>query len=168
MVEENSLVVFTRAEQMLAQAVTIQQAKELKNLALTAADWARRKNMGDKAISHARGYALEAERKMGQMLKQTERAKGGQPYQETPTSAQGALVEAQPTLAELGITKKESSRAQKLAGVPRESFDRIKTGDETLSKVNAQFRTSFTGVNAMGWQGVFKSALFPTPHSQFY
>ena len=37
---ENSLVIFTRAAHMLAEANTIQKAKELKNLAMTAADWA--------------------------------------------------------------------------------------------------------------------------------
>jgi ATP/maltotriose-dependent transcriptional regulator MalT len=62
---------------MLAEADTIQKAKELKNLALTAADWAKRKGMGEEAIQYARSYALEAERKLGKMLKQTERADGG-------------------------------------------------------------------------------------------
>lgn len=45
----NSLVIFTKAARMLAEANTIQKAKDLKNLALTAADWARRKDMGKRS-----------------------------------------------------------------------------------------------------------------------
>jgi putative hemolysin len=77
MEEVNSLIIFTKASLMLAEADTIQKAKELKNLALTAADWAKRKGMGEEAIQYCRGYALEAERKMGEMLEETERNPGG-------------------------------------------------------------------------------------------
>jgi hypothetical protein len=38
---ETSLVLMERAAILLAEANTIQKAKELKTLALTAADWAR-------------------------------------------------------------------------------------------------------------------------------
>ena len=58
---------------MLAEADTIQKAKELKSLALTAAEWAKRKNMGEEAIQHCRSYALEAERKMGQLPNREDR-----------------------------------------------------------------------------------------------
>ena len=73
---ENSLIIFSKGSQMLMEATTIQKAKELKDLALTAKDWAKRKNLGNEAIQYCRSYALEAERKMGEMLKDTERAKG--------------------------------------------------------------------------------------------
>jgi len=72
---ENSLAIFTRASQMLAEADTIQKAKELKDLSLTAADWAKRKGMGEEAIKYARSYAMDAEHKMGEMLLATERAR---------------------------------------------------------------------------------------------
>ena len=75
--ENYSVIIFSRAAEMLAEADTIQKAKELKSLALTAADWARRKNLGEKAVQHCRSYALEAERRLGQLLLQTDRAKGG-------------------------------------------------------------------------------------------
>ena len=124
----NSLVIFTQAERMLAEAVTIQATKELKDLALTAADWAKRKGMGEKAINHARGYALEAERKMGQMLKATERAKGAAgvgPIAVTP------IDRNRPTLSDLGLTKNESAKAQSLADIPQDKFDEVKSGKKT-------------------------------------
>ena len=127
----NSLAIFTKASLMLAEANTIQKAKELKNLALTAADWAKRKNMGEEAVQYCRSYALEAERKMGEMLKSTERAKGGQPHQKNPTSNHREPVE--PTLADLGISKKESSKAQMLAELATPVFDAVKAGRQTVS-----------------------------------
>ena len=102
--ESNSVVIFTKAALMLAEADTIQKAKELKSLALTAADWAKRHKMGEAAIQHCRSYALEAERKMGEMLMATKdkRAKGaatpgvgkrgvhGEPHcEDEPTLANG-------------------------------------------------------------------------------
>ena len=66
--EETSIAIMEKAELLLQQANTIQSARELKTLALTAADWARRKGLGDEAVRHAQSYALEAERKMGEML----------------------------------------------------------------------------------------------------
>lgn len=128
---ENSLILFTQAAQMLAEADTIQKTKELMDLALTAADWAKRKGMGDEAIKFANSYALDAERKMGQLLRETERAnverdtKKAELYNVTPPL----------TLAELGITKRESAEAQKLSEVSDEVFAEIREGNKSKAHV---------------------------------
>ncbi len=132
-IQTDSLVIFSRASAMLAEADTIQKAKELKSLALTAAEWAKRKNMGNEAIQHCRSYALDAERKMGEMLLSTQRHSGGKPgAKPNVTSAHRVLVTPSsrptPTLKELGLSKKESSSAQKLAKLPQPQFDKIKNG----------------------------------------
>jgi N6-adenosine-specific RNA methylase IME4 len=131
---ENSLTIFTKASQMLAEATTIQKTKELKDLALTAADFAKRKNMGDEAIKYCMSYAAEAERKMGEILKETERNKGaaGGGVKEKPRGIFSELRDTTPTLAELGISKKESSTAQFLADLPDETFDKIRAGSMTI------------------------------------
>ena len=91
----------------------------------TSAEVAKRKNMGEDAILHCRSYALEAERKMGQMLKETERNPGVR----TKGGGKGAggsvaLPPAdKPTLADLGISKRESAEAHGHPG---------STGDVTL------------------------------------
>jgi len=123
MTGENSLVIFTQASKMLAEADTIQKAHELKNLALTAAEWAKRKGMGEEAIRYCRSYAIEAERKMGEMLKQTEREKPGPEKQDRLPG-----VTEPPTLAELGITKRESSEAQLIADLDDDDFMAVKSG----------------------------------------
>ena len=135
----NSLTIFTEASRMLAEADTIQKAKELKDLALTAADWAKRKDMGEEAIQYARSYALEAERRMGELLLATERQKPGE-YQRSHD------VTVAPSLAELGISKRESAQAQKLAVLPVEIFDQVKTNKKTLTEINKNLRQ--TEINA--------------------
>lgn len=133
--ESNSLAIFTEASKMLAEANTIQKAKELKSLALTAADWAKRKGMGERAIAHCRSYAFEAERKMGEMLAQTERAKPPGRNQHSKKEDRYRDVTDAPTLSEIGVSKRESSNAQKLAALPKETFEALKAGSITRSKV---------------------------------
>lgn len=116
---------------MLAEANTIQKAKELKSMALTAAEWAKQKNMGKDTILHCMSYALEAERKMGQMLKKTERAKGELKRGPVVTSCDRGEA---PTLEELGLTKRESAEAQELAVLPEEEFQAVTAGKQTRSR----------------------------------
>ncbi|MFZ1934630.1 MAG: hypothetical protein WCB27_13645 [Thermoguttaceae bacterium] len=73
----------------------------------------------------ARGYALEAERRMGELLAATPRAKPppGPGRGKKSVTCSNRLFNA-PTLAELGITKRESSQAKLLADLPRPSLTR--------------------------------------------
>ena len=125
---DGSLALWSRGSQMLAEANTIQKTKELKDMALTAAVWAKQRKMGKATVQTALNYALEAERKMGGFLiaSKPKRAKGGNPRL---TSRTPRLVEAEPTLNELGITRDESYKAQKLAKLPEETFLKIKSGE---------------------------------------
>lgn len=144
MLNETSVVIFERGALMLAEANTIQKAKELKGLALTAAEWARRKGMGEAAVMSARGYALEAERKMGQMLRESERANVARDRKKAELQA----VTPPPTLKALGLTKNESHRAQRLADLPEEKFQAIKAGLEKKSMAVAGAHVSHnTGDN---------------------
>ena len=127
---------------MLAEANTIQKAKELKNLALTAADWAKHKKLGNKAIQHCRAYALEAERKIGGMLEATERAKGTAGAGRPKIGGHVTLPpkDETPTLEVLGLTKRESSDAQLLASLPQASFDAVRDGEKSLAQVRKEIK----------------------------
>jgi hypothetical protein len=107
--KENSVILFTQGARLLAEANTIQKTKELKDLALTAADWAKRRGMGEEAVLYAKSYALEAERRMGEMLRETERAQG----QRTDLVTIGDEVKTKYTLKDIGISKRESAEAQR-------------------------------------------------------
>jgi hypothetical protein len=128
-----SLSVMTKASQLLAEANTIQKAKELKDLALTAQDWARHKGLGEQAIQHCRQYALEAERKMGEMLRATPRATGAKGIGKSAVTTGNCTP---PTLDEIGITKRESVKAQRLAVLPQEKFQEVLTGKPISSVID--------------------------------
>jgi hypothetical protein len=81
-------------------------------------------------LDYARGYALEAERKMGEILTTSERAQGKRTDLVTPSNQVG-----KPTLAELGLSKRESSEAQMLADIPDETFSELKAGKISRKKI---------------------------------
>lgn len=68
----------------------------------------------------ATGYVLEAERKLGEMLRETDRAKPGPDKKDRSHD-----VTDPPTLSSLGLTKRESAEAQMLASIPREEFEEV-------------------------------------------
>lgn len=136
---DSSVVVLERAAIMLAEATTIQEVKEFRTLALTAADLARRKNLGEKAIQHARSYALAAERRLGQLLAATPRNEGGRPIK---TCAHTEQVSGAPSLAELGVGRKEAARAQLLAKMPDEIFEKVAKSEKTLTEGIREHRQS--------------------------
>lgn len=119
---------------MLLEANTVQKAKELKSLALTAADWAKRKGMGEAAVQHCRSYALEAERKMGEMLMGTERARPAIGSKVIGNVRLPMKDDERPTLSALGLTKNESAKAQQLAAIPRTTFEAITSGEKTRTQ----------------------------------
>ena len=131
---ETSLAIFSRGALLLSEANTIQKAKDLKDLALTAADWARRKGMGEEAVQYARSYALDAERKMGQILLETPKARPAV-GSKVIGDKRVPMKDSRPTLREIGLTKRDSSQAQKLARLPEEKFQEVKAG--TLRLYNA-------------------------------
>lgn len=126
MSEQTSLAIMERAATMLAEAGTIQKVREFKNLALVASDWARRQKLGKKVIGQAQSYALEAERKLGTMLKATPRAKGGQPHQKRAKSTCTPAAQVEPTLAEIGVSRKEAAAARAVATLPTKEFEELR------------------------------------------
>ena len=137
----SSLVIIEKAALLLVEADTIQKCVELKSLFLTSADWARRKGMGESIIKTAHSYAIQAEVKMGEILAATKRAKGtrgqlkGNPLGGTPMVPPKKDKDA-PTLAEIGVSRKEAAAAQFLATLPDEIKAQVISGDK--SKIQAK------------------------------
>jgi N6-adenosine-specific RNA methylase IME4 len=160
MAKSDSLVVFERGAQMLVEATTIQKAKEFKDLALTAADWAKRKGMGDDVILTATRYARLAEIRLGELLAATDRAKGargnpgGRGAKIVPCPEGRAQSDA-PTLESLGVSWKESSRAKRLAQAP----SAVQT-DYVESKIQVAKALSF--VRKAQRKQTLKEAVWPT------
>lgn len=86
-------------------------------------------------------YALDAERKMGEMLEVTERAVANQ-YTKSAESI--GTTEQKPTLKELGIGKDESSKAQQLASLPVSVFEEVKAGTKTRTQARREYKRATT------------------------
>src|SRR3954468_11429425 len=89
--------------------------KMLKDKALAIEMYARlAKNV--EAEAQACEIRLRAERRAGQLLREMEKAKGGRPSLENPSRATTGL-------SDLGISRDQSSKWQKLAGIPEDDFE---------------------------------------------
>ncbi len=75
------------------------------------------------------------------MPHETERAKGAKAIPGIKGFSGGSVLEPPlgqpPTLADLGLSKKESALAQKIAALPAEEFEQIKAGATTVIKAAA-------------------------------
>lgn len=113
------------AKQYLAEARSLMDVKNVIAIAAAAKVYARQVQASVETINRAVEIRLRAERRLGELLKDAPKAKGASaggkkessrgPYQEPRDKT--------PTLAESGISKKLSSRAQKLASIPVEQFE---------------------------------------------
>lgn len=124
------------ARQALAEAKTLQQTKSVLDVAAAAEVYARRQKLGDDAVKYATDIRLDAERKLGAILRETPNAKPG-PRPELRSSEEHNSA---PSLDDLGIDRKTSMRAQRLAELPDESFEAVKSGKVAITEALRQQR----------------------------
>ena len=118
------------ARQSLIEAQTASQVKSIMDAADAAKTYASRQKMSAETIQLATELKLDAERKLGEILRNTPKATGGRPP--IKTHAESVSV-SQATLAEIGITPKSSAHAQKVAALPDESFNAVRRGDKSMA-----------------------------------
>lgn len=83
-------------------------------------------------IQYATEIKVRAERRCGELLASTERAPAGRPSANTSNRT----TDSPPTLAEMGLTRDESSRYQQLAAMPAEHFETaVATAKATAGEV---------------------------------
>lgn len=122
------------ARTALVEAKTASQVKAVMDAAAAAETFAKRQKLSEETIQHATSIKLDAERKLGEILKETDDAKRGPKPKQLGTEQE---PNSAPSLAELGIDKKTSARAQKLADLPAETFEAVRAGEV---KVNEALR----------------------------
>jgi N6-adenosine-specific RNA methylase IME4 len=124
---ENSLMLLSNATKMLAEVKTIDDAKNLMDIAASAKYYAKKLDLGKDAVGYARSIEISAEIKLGEFLKEMEKNKGGNPNLQLVEN-DDQLVNLPPTLKEIGISKDLSAEAQVLAGLPIEEQEKVKSG----------------------------------------
>ena len=111
------LLKYDAAKAALQAARSFDEVTAIADKAAIYAELARRAN-DTEMIEWATEIRVRAERRAGQMLAEMEKAKGGRPK----TGSPGVPVKV--TLSEVGVSKKQSSRWQKLAAVPDDQFEK--------------------------------------------
>lgn len=119
----NMLVKYEAAKQAISEYKTIDEVKDFRNKALAIEAYAKQANdldlERDAAIARVR-----AERKCGELLSETEKAKGQLKQGNSLPQSQPTTTGDKPkTLAEMGVTKDQSSKWQQLARVPDKEFE---------------------------------------------
>lgn len=116
------LVRYDNARRALAEYKTVDEVKDFRDKAVAVEAYAKQANdftlERDAAIARVR-----AERKCGELLRDMEKAKGvlkqGTHLPQSSDATTGAK-----TLSEMGVTKDQSSKWQKLANIPEDEFEK--------------------------------------------
>jgi hypothetical protein len=117
----NEMVRYENAKRALAEYRTIDEVKHFRDVAFAAEAYAKQAN--DYQLEHdAAAARVRAERRCGELLAQMEKAKPPGDNQYAKVDRSSNTTEAK-TLSEMGITKDQSSKWQKLAAVPEAEFE---------------------------------------------
>lgn len=103
----------------LAEARSLQDVKAILDVAVAAKKYAEARKLGEEAVGYAQEIINRAVRRMGEMLAEAEKHVGGRPSENRSQVVTGST----PRLADLGVTKMQSSRAQQLAKIPEAQFE---------------------------------------------
>lgn len=120
----NELIRYENAKRAIAEYRTVDDVKHFRDIAVAAEAYAKQAN--DHQLEYdAAAARVRAERKCGELLRDMEKAKNrpGPGRGKAGVSARPALTGTPKTLSDMGITKDQSSKWQKLAAVPEKEFE---------------------------------------------
>jgi len=129
--QENSLTLLSNATRMLAEVQTIDDAKQLMDVAASARLYAQKHKLGAEAVGYAREIETRAEIKLSEFLAVMEKNKGNL----FAAVKQEDRRDESPTLEEMGITKNLSAEAQMLAMLEAQEQEKIATGKRSKRSV---------------------------------
>lgn len=112
------LVIFDQAKQALEQAASIDEVKQIRDKAEAMRLYVKQAGESLVMQNHCAEIKVRAERKAGELLKETVRNRG--------TRLSGNIMQPpdeSPTLDDLGISKIQSSRWQLVASIPESIFE---------------------------------------------
>jgi hypothetical protein len=125
--QARQVALLDRARAAIDEATTVADVQKIKDTAEAARIFAKRIENGEALGHYATQIVLRSKRRMGEMLAQMPKASGGQPYQSLGvTSSNGnghGHHEVPPSLADLGISRNDSSAFQRIAKLPEAEFE---------------------------------------------
>jgi hypothetical protein len=148
------LTLYDNARGMLAEVKRIDEVKRIRDKALALQEYARRAK-DKQLVADAKEIQLYAELRAGELLAERKAAgllnKGLNGRRFTGSRSEPVKDDAQ-TLAQMGIDKKLSVRAQKFAGMEREKFEefvghQVAKAAATAGDKPTAHRTDFSGNN---------------------
>lgn len=115
------------AKQAIAEARTVHEAKDIRDQAEALHVYSRRQHLAEEIQVEVAEIKLRAERRVGQLLAATQlnagaRGSGANQHQAAPQEVRSPEATA-PRLAELGVSKSQSSRWQAVAALPDDAFE---------------------------------------------
>lgn len=119
----SALAKLDQAVILLQSASTLDEISHIRNVAKAAEEYARAEKMGSEAVRYASGIKVLAARKAGEMLrnmKERGERRTGHGYEQVQSESPAGT----PTLADLGISRKEAYRWQHIATLPEEKFEK--------------------------------------------
>jgi hypothetical protein len=132
MEETKSIAILGNATRMLAEVQTIDDAKQLLDIAASAKLYARKHNLGKEAVNYAHGIETQAEIKLGEILIQMDKNKGAKGIGKSVIHNDDSTIP--PTLSELGVSLNLSSESQLLAKLPEDEKIKIIQGTKSKKK----------------------------------
>jgi hypothetical protein len=119
--EPRELVLLSKACRALSDARTVDEVKDLRDKAAAVKAYIKKAKLGHHLVVEAATIKLRAERKLGQMLQALDLARSAPGNQHTGPQepCDGTVL-----LRDLGISKADSCRSQRIASLPDDVFER--------------------------------------------